>query len=451
MEDQDLLYDISLLDILSGKIAEAEGRVVDFDETLAGTTGSINELADAVRRLKDACVGEKEKFTANNEGHELSRNGNDRNDEQDCACATEMSLLAKAIDDLNTNIGFLASEEQQQLVPAIEELTRKLADLPLSAQVIVVNQISIETITAPPQGSEKTNVGPDEKKSDEGLWEKMKRDEGEYAYPVVVSSTMGSISQPELAPVFFAAALIAASVVALSDVVEYALKDWEQGSKKDDLKVDSATGELIYFSPPVVDALGIQKPYIGNSIDPPGGYSTPETPIAQNPEMPSVTNIGQEKQLGNDNPVSEVQINTIPELPSNGLSEGHVFTQGGDQYSNSSSGYYATQGTQSFTVTNIPDSTVEQNNRDVAEEWDKYNEGQDFNKNKLNRQPASGFLGNFTLSNNAGEKNITINIYGGLIHNFTIKSDSVKESVPEIKRIVEGAILDALKDAEIQN
>ena len=48
-------------------------------------------------------------------------------------------------------------------------------------------------------------------------------------------------------------------------------------------------------------------------------------------------------------------------------------------------------------------------------------------------------------------KNYNITINGGLIHDFTVHSKSVKEAVPDIKRVVTEAMTDAINDSEINN
>jgi tape measure domain-containing protein len=46
-------------------------------------------------------------------------------------------------------------------------------------------------------------------------------------------------------------------------------------------------------------------------------------------------------------------------------------------------------------------------------------------------------------------KNIYITINGGLIHDFTVKTTSVKESIPDIKRIVTQVLTDSINDSQI--
>ena len=48
-------------------------------------------------------------------------------------------------------------------------------------------------------------------------------------------------------------------------------------------------------------------------------------------------------------------------------------------------------------------------------------------------------------------KNIYVTINGGLVHEFNVRTGSIKEAAPDIKRIVTGALTDAINDSEVNN
>jgi len=48
-------------------------------------------------------------------------------------------------------------------------------------------------------------------------------------------------------------------------------------------------------------------------------------------------------------------------------------------------------------------------------------------------------------------KNTYITINGGLVHSFKVTTQTLKDSTPDIKRLVTQALTDALNDSEINN
>lgn len=98
-------------------------------------------------------------------------------------------------------------------------------------------------------------------------------------------------------------------------------------------------------------------------------------------------------------------------------------------------------------ATTVADNSI-RTSLPVENKWGKFTPK---NQNKTNAAKSTADPLKQDIAKVTGQqvKNTYITINGGLIHDFTIKTTTLKESTPQIKRVVTGVITDAINDSQI--